>query len=624
MHPSTVSVFITLCAVGTAFAVTPVHATEDIPPCQNPPSASPTSSTAHVELSELYPSPAEGEEEFIELYNASNASVDLAGWSITDASGKKFTLPSDAGSMSANGYRALPFSQTKIYLNNTSDTVTLLRPDASTADTTTYDDTTRGESWARIANTWQWTTAVTADTVNEASAPEAPAPSTSDQTNSPSTPATPSPAMPIETSDAIMLNELLPNPAGSETTDEWIELYNAGDTAVNLNQWQLTDQTRYFTITDTRIPAHGYVVFESSETRINLNNTGDTVYLVDPNGTIRNGTTYEAAAENQSWADSNNSWAWTTSPTPGAENTVEIEEDDEAEQENPGDEVAELSIAEAQQQPDGTIMSVTGVVSVMPGVFSTQYFYIQDSSGGIQVYSYTKQFPELDVGDLVVVNGEKSSNRGESRVKTQSTEDIAILKHSTAVAVSDVAALEEATPGTLVRITGTVTHATSTSVTLDDVTPVTIKSTSGVTKTQFPVGETVSVTGLALVNSDGATLVPRSPADIELVATESSLIPAAHAAEPSGTRAPSEVPTNTTITSTTTQSSTKGIVVIILAAAAVVTAGVVLQLKKKREVSAATPHTHVADATPPRAAAASRATGAVRPVDASGSSHRRP
>lgn len=619
MRPSHVIVLATLFSItGSGLVTAPVLATstvEAVEPCQTAPSTPSPSSTANVELSELYPSPADGEEEFIELHNASNTSVDLAGWSISDASGKTFTLPADDSTISAGGYRAFPFSQTKIYLNNDSDTVTLWRPDASSADTTTYEKAAKGSAWARIGSTqhtWEWTATSTPDAANKGSA-TAPPPANEEQERTPSnqTPTNPTPTPPpTESSDAVIINELLPNPSGSETTDEWIELTNTGDTSINLTGWQLTDQTRYFTIADTRIPAHGYVVFESGETRINLNNTGDTVYLVDAAGAIMNGTTYEAAAEEMSWANSTTSWAWTSTPTPGKQNVLQTNEEDENDEPTSPDDPSELSIAEAQQQPDGATISITGVVSVTPGIFSTQYFYIQDSSGGIQIYSYAKQFPELAVGDLVVVNGEKSTVRGEPRIKISTSGEgaegvgITVLKNNSTLPITVVPALEEALPGTLARITGTVTNATSTSAMIDDVTPITIKSTTGVRKDQFPVGETVSVTGVVLQSSDGSALVPRSPSDIELLNAEPSLISAAHAAEPVNNTGQSETQkqntqVNTTATRTTTQ-STAGILIVVLAAAGIVVASVVVQLKKKKEVARrqATSQTLHADARP--------------------------
>ena len=45
----------------------------------------------------------------------------------------------------------------------------------------------------------------------------------------------------------VVINEVLFDPTGSDTGLEWVELYNASDSAVNLSGWQLyPDGIGYF------------------------------------------------------------------------------------------------------------------------------------------------------------------------------------------------------------------------------------------------------------------------------------------------------------------------------------------------------------------------------------------
>ena len=51
------------------------------------------------------------------------------------------------------------------------------------------------------------------------------------------------PADPIDyTTFTISISEFLPNPEGSDTGNEWIELYNSGAEELSLNGWQIDDQ----------------------------------------------------------------------------------------------------------------------------------------------------------------------------------------------------------------------------------------------------------------------------------------------------------------------------------------------------------------------------------------------
>jgi hypothetical protein len=103
----------------------------------------------------------------------------------------------------------------------------------------------------------------------------------------------------------IVMNEILPNPVGSDSQDgllgEWVELYNNGDTAVDIAGWKISElsdpdgaatENMYTIVADS--PGAGEVRTSSGSTVIGagnflvivfdaarLNNTGDTVALYD-------------------------------------------------------------------------------------------------------------------------------------------------------------------------------------------------------------------------------------------------------------------------------------------------------------------------------------------------------
>ncbi|MFO0749890.1 MAG: lamin tail domain-containing protein [Myxococcota bacterium] len=62
---------------------------------------------------------------------------------------------------------------------------------------------------------------------------------------------------------AVIINEVMADPQGQDTNQEWIELYNPGTSGVDVNGWQLRDcGDQAFTLTgaDLVIPAKGYLV----------------------------------------------------------------------------------------------------------------------------------------------------------------------------------------------------------------------------------------------------------------------------------------------------------------------------------------------------------------------------
>ena len=51
----------------------------------------------------------------------------------------------------------------------------------------------------------------------------------------------------ISAEEKIVINEVMPNPSGSDKNREWIELYNLGEKERNLFNWQIknSSQKRY-------------------------------------------------------------------------------------------------------------------------------------------------------------------------------------------------------------------------------------------------------------------------------------------------------------------------------------------------------------------------------------------
>lgn len=138
-----------------------------------------------------------------------------------------------------------------------------------------------------------------------------------------------------EYSNAVVINELLPNPVGSDTTGEFIELFNTGGSAVDLAGWQIDDaeggSTPYTIPAGTTIAENGYLSFLRSVTKIALNNDADSARLLDPAGEEKHAFSYdESAKEGQVWArNDSGSFKVSTTQTPGAKNVITSPEEEE-------------------------------------------------------------------------------------------------------------------------------------------------------------------------------------------------------------------------------------------------------------------------------------------------------
>ncbi len=125
---------------------------------------------------------------------------------------------------------------------------------------------------------------------------------------------------PYQYSQDIFINEFLPYPSKDEL--EWVELFNGGSQTINLTGWGLSDSAtshQPFQIAiDTKIEPGAYLIVSLSKSF--LNNDGDQVKLLWPDGQVVHSVSYQKAKQNYACAKLNGQWLWTNQPTPGEEN----------------------------------------------------------------------------------------------------------------------------------------------------------------------------------------------------------------------------------------------------------------------------------------------------------------
>jgi hypothetical protein len=138
----------------------------------------------------------------------------------------------------------------------------------------------------------------------------------------------------------VTINEVLIRPhydwegtGGVNTGDEFIELFNRGPEAVNLHNWTLDDDpaggSKPYGIPNVTVEAGGFVVFFRTQTHIALNDSGDTVRLCAPDGSIIDEITYlKVKAYNLSYGrlpDGTHHMAYGLWPTPRRANLLFLE-----------------------------------------------------------------------------------------------------------------------------------------------------------------------------------------------------------------------------------------------------------------------------------------------------------
>ena len=264
--------------------------------------------------------------EWIEITNTGTSTMDLTGWSITDAAGNELRFNEThlvGANASTSSYEMLPdenriiaINGSSFYgvLNNGGETLTLHWPNGTDAQQMSWSESEPGFSMIDSSLGGHWVY----------SAYPTPGEPNSGRINQ----------MPIQQSD-IQFSEVLPNATSDGMVfpdGEWIELHNTGLLSINLMGWSIIDGMGNETYLDpasivtnqsqgsTMIDSDGRRLVQfSSDTR--LWNNHNHLILVDPSKINVDMAWYATDyGENVSLARSTNQydpWSPTSYPTPG-------------------------------------------------------------------------------------------------------------------------------------------------------------------------------------------------------------------------------------------------------------------------------------------------------------------
>ncbi|MCB9778526.1 MAG: lamin tail domain-containing protein [Alphaproteobacteria bacterium] len=274
--------------------------------------------TATVFINEFLPNPTGTDrgQEYVEIVNGSDVAVDLSGWTFGDeydpkrhtfddlilGPGEAVLLVDDEAALGQPGARLCDAGS--LSLNNGGDTLFLATPDGAIVDKVEYGDNREGVSWNRSPDMGPTAPFDYHDMVEGSVGLLSPGTTAAGEDFGAE------PAVP-----RIVINELLPNPAGTDLGMEFVELYNAGDAEAVLAGWTLSDLSgvRHEFTTETLAPGAVMVVYDrgdhsgvpgwinASSEYLSLNNTGDAMTLTEADGTVHDTVTWASSQEDVSW-----------------------------------------------------------------------------------------------------------------------------------------------------------------------------------------------------------------------------------------------------------------------------------------------------------------------------------
>jgi uncharacterized repeat protein (TIGR01451 family) len=298
-------------------------------------------------------------DQWMELYNPSSASINITGWNLKSASNSiNITL---SGTISAGGYFLLErddnstvsdIAADQIYtgaLSTSGEVLTLRDGSGNFIDTangdggawpagssSTYGTMERYGTSAENDSMWRTNTGVKKNGKNADNGLIIGTPRNSNSVSPTTTPiVTVTPTLPPVVGRPV-INEFLPRPGfdwnqdGSvDVFDEFIEIKNLGPVDVNLNGWKLDDEANQgsnpFTLPSVTLKPGERIVFYGLQTNILLSDGGDTVRLLNSSNKVYDSYTYKIVkAEDKSVCrlpDGNGTWYEDCVPTPSLTNS---------------------------------------------------------------------------------------------------------------------------------------------------------------------------------------------------------------------------------------------------------------------------------------------------------------
>jgi len=297
-------------------------------------------------------------DEWIELYNKTNQDINLDGWGLYKEGGKTLIEPL-TGTIKAKSYYLIertddstisnipasqePSSWGGYGLKNSGEHLQLLDQNSAiideincidgwfAGDNSTKATMERRDSLVTGNNPKNWQTSK-----NPGGTPKTE--NSLGKTDTELEPGTVTTSIPTSTKNTvsrseskvypqnIFINEVLPSPEGSDAKNEWIEIFNGNNFEVDISNWKIQDTigniTTYSFPEGTKIKAKGFLVLARPQTKITLQNSGDTLNLIQPDGIIIDTITYRKAPLNQSYNRTESDWQWSTVLTLGSSNII--------------------------------------------------------------------------------------------------------------------------------------------------------------------------------------------------------------------------------------------------------------------------------------------------------------
>lgn len=258
----------------------------------------PNSVIASPIINEVYPKPLSGENEWIEIFNDSQEIIDLTGWILMD----ELSVPSiifqfENEVIKADSFITIELATSK--LNNDADSVKLINSQNQVISQFIYTNSQLGMSFSSYPNEESGfinnilltnpTKNFTNPSISEIITDDAPEAQDDNQEIPPNSPV-PTPDFVETVYQNMTITEIMACPYSED--QEWIILNNEENHNINLNGWYIKDNAENKIFLPNSDIANLSSIKIYLEKNI-LNNSGDSIFLFNPNNILSDQFTFE-------------------------------------------------------------------------------------------------------------------------------------------------------------------------------------------------------------------------------------------------------------------------------------------------------------------------------------------
>lgn len=308
-------------------------------------STSKTGIKANIQITSFVPNPkgSDTETEWIEISNFDSKTIHLSNYFLDDEEGGSKPYSLEDLNIDSNETLKISIKDSKISLGNTKDKVRLIF-DTEILEEVYFETAKDDEVFKKIDSNWTRSTpnsnstktsqnkdsqvilaSTNTDTDINKNSPESTPTTLKANLIKPANSSSSSTKTNIQNgtlSDKIGINEVLPNPKGTDKGQEWIELKNHSDKDVQLGNWKIKLNTKFYPLENVTIPANGFYLVQSE--KLSIPNSNLNIELHDFKNQVIDKFKIETSKEGQSTFKIRQHYEWTTEPTPKAENPERI------------------------------------------------------------------------------------------------------------------------------------------------------------------------------------------------------------------------------------------------------------------------------------------------------------